>query len=398
MLAAIIGWEARAAARRPARRRGRRRGGRRRHRRARQRRGRLGAVARGAPLAQRRGRPRARARRPLRLASRRSRRASPSCSAGFERRTGSPRSWWRCSCCARASALVVEAGRVLLEGAPRGITPREVGEAMAAHPGVEEVHDLHVWEVTSGLPRAVGARAGAARRRLPRAAARARGSSCTTASTSPTRRCRSSTRHADELLQIRRAAGTLTAVAPLAAVNIARMPMLELVQDRPDWMSALGVALTRPPGVEERRGGGRSVGGGGDRAPPPHLRRPRLAAPGRGRAGGVRAAASWARRAAVAAWQANARGDRAARPAADAAASSTRPASCCTTRSPSSRRNPGRLLCATSQRPLRPRGASARSRVSAARSRRETCICEQPMQRPISCWVSSCSKRRRTIV
>ena len=31
--------------------------------------------------------------------------------------------------------------------------------------------------------------------------------------------------------------------------------MLELVQDRPDWMSALGVALTRPPGVAERRGG-----------------------------------------------------------------------------------------------------------------------------------------------
>jgi len=31
--------------------------------------------------------------------------------------------------------------------------------------------------------------------------------------------------------------------------------MLELVQERPDWMSALGVALTRPPGVTERRGG-----------------------------------------------------------------------------------------------------------------------------------------------
>jgi cobalt-zinc-cadmium efflux system protein len=27
-----------------------------------------------------------------------------------------------------------------------------VGEAMAAHPGVDEVHDLHVWEVTSGFP------------------------------------------------------------------------------------------------------------------------------------------------------------------------------------------------------------------------------------------------------
>jgi cobalt-zinc-cadmium efflux system protein len=48
--------------------------------------------------------------------------------------------------------LVTESGRVLLEGAPRGIAPREVGEAMAAHPGVEEVHDLHVWEVTSGFP------------------------------------------------------------------------------------------------------------------------------------------------------------------------------------------------------------------------------------------------------
>jgi len=49
-------------------------------------------------------------------------------------------------------SLVIDASRVLLEGAPRGITPHEVGEAMAAHPGVEEVHDLHVWEVTSGFP------------------------------------------------------------------------------------------------------------------------------------------------------------------------------------------------------------------------------------------------------
>src|SRR4051812_6570042 len=39
-------------------------------------------------------------------------------------------------------AVLLEASRVLLEGAPRGITPREVGEAMAAHAGVEEVHDL----------------------------------------------------------------------------------------------------------------------------------------------------------------------------------------------------------------------------------------------------------------
>jgi hypothetical protein len=33
------------------------------------------------------------------------------------------------------------------------------------------------------------------------------------------------------------------------------MALLELVNERPDWMGALGVALTRPPGVPERRDG-----------------------------------------------------------------------------------------------------------------------------------------------
>lgn len=33
------------------------------------------------------------------------------------------------------------------------------------------------------------------------------------------------------------------------------MAMLELVHARPDWMGALEVALTRPPGVPERRTG-----------------------------------------------------------------------------------------------------------------------------------------------
>ena len=33
------------------------------------------------------------------------------------------------------------------------------------------------------------------------------------------------------------------------------MPLLELVNEHPDWMGALGVALTRPPGVPERRAG-----------------------------------------------------------------------------------------------------------------------------------------------
>src|SRR4051812_49630316 len=31
--------------------------------------------------------------------------------------------------------------------------------------------------------------------------------------------------------------------------------MLELVRESPDWLNALGVALTRPPGVPERRQG-----------------------------------------------------------------------------------------------------------------------------------------------
>ncbi len=48
--------------------------------------------------------------------------------------------------------LLRDSGRVLLEGAPEGIDPQAIGRAMAAHPGVLEVHDLHVWEVTSGFP------------------------------------------------------------------------------------------------------------------------------------------------------------------------------------------------------------------------------------------------------
>jgi cobalt-zinc-cadmium efflux system protein len=50
-----------------------------------------------------------------------------------------------------AFSLLGQATRVLLEGAPRGIDPDAVGHALASHPGVSEVHDLHVWEVTSGF-------------------------------------------------------------------------------------------------------------------------------------------------------------------------------------------------------------------------------------------------------
>ena len=47
--------------------------------------------------------------------------------------------------------LLREASAVLLEGAPRGVDPDAVGRRLAAQPGIIEVHDLHVWEVTSGF-------------------------------------------------------------------------------------------------------------------------------------------------------------------------------------------------------------------------------------------------------
>jgi cobalt-zinc-cadmium efflux system protein len=47
--------------------------------------------------------------------------------------------------------LLRDSGRVLLEAAPRHLDPDEIGRALAAHPHVVEVHDLHVWEVTSGF-------------------------------------------------------------------------------------------------------------------------------------------------------------------------------------------------------------------------------------------------------
>lgn len=48
--------------------------------------------------------------------------------------------------------LLRESGRILLEAAPSGLSPAELGARLAAVPGVCEVHDLHVWEITSGQP------------------------------------------------------------------------------------------------------------------------------------------------------------------------------------------------------------------------------------------------------
>ncbi len=48
--------------------------------------------------------------------------------------------------------LITEPFGVLMEAAPAGIDVNEVGRAMVAVPGVREVHDLHIWTVTSGFP------------------------------------------------------------------------------------------------------------------------------------------------------------------------------------------------------------------------------------------------------
>ncbi len=51
-----------------------------------------------------------------------------------------------------AVGLLRTSGRVLLEIAPERMDVEEVGRALAVHQHVVEVHDLHVWEISSGFP------------------------------------------------------------------------------------------------------------------------------------------------------------------------------------------------------------------------------------------------------
>ncbi len=52
------------------------------------------------------------------------------------------------------SGLIRESGRIFLEAAPADIDPSALGAAMVARPHVAEVHDLHVWAITTGMPAA----------------------------------------------------------------------------------------------------------------------------------------------------------------------------------------------------------------------------------------------------
>ncbi|HLB21601.1 MAG TPA: cation diffusion facilitator family transporter [Solirubrobacteraceae bacterium] len=49
-------------------------------------------------------------------------------------------------------ALVKASGRIFMEAAPKDLDPQAIGRALVAQPEVVEVHDLHVWEITSGFP------------------------------------------------------------------------------------------------------------------------------------------------------------------------------------------------------------------------------------------------------
>ena len=49
-------------------------------------------------------------------------------------------------------SLLHEVVNVLLEAAPRGMDTAEIRRTIAGTAGVDAVHDLHVWSITSGLP------------------------------------------------------------------------------------------------------------------------------------------------------------------------------------------------------------------------------------------------------
>ena len=51
-----------------------------------------------------------------------------------------------------AYGLLRDSGRIFLEAAPEGMSVEEVGRALANHPHVASVHDLHVWEIGSDFP------------------------------------------------------------------------------------------------------------------------------------------------------------------------------------------------------------------------------------------------------
>lgn len=52
----------------------------------------------------------------------------------------------------RSISLIRDSAAVLLEAAPKGLDLADVRRHLAEQPGVVEVHDLHAWTITSGMP------------------------------------------------------------------------------------------------------------------------------------------------------------------------------------------------------------------------------------------------------
>ncbi len=72
--------------------------------------------------------------------------------SGFDRADGIASLFVAAVMLRAAWGLLRDSGRIFLEAAPKGLDVPEIGAAMIAVPGIAEVHDLHVWEVTSGFP------------------------------------------------------------------------------------------------------------------------------------------------------------------------------------------------------------------------------------------------------
>lgn len=53
---------------------------------------------------------------------------------------------------ASAWSILRDSTAILLEATPRGLDAAALGRRLASAPGVVEVHDLHVWTITSGFP------------------------------------------------------------------------------------------------------------------------------------------------------------------------------------------------------------------------------------------------------
>lgn len=47
--------------------------------------------------------------------------------------------------------LLRDSVRIVLEASPAGLTPEAVAAAISSFPGIQGVHDLHIWTVTSGF-------------------------------------------------------------------------------------------------------------------------------------------------------------------------------------------------------------------------------------------------------